>query len=98
MNPVDVKSRTYIETSKGINNKNPKYKINDTVRISKYKNIFAKDYTPNWSEEVFVTTKVKNALLWTYAINDLTGEEIVGIFYKNKLLKINKKKLSLKKK
>ena len=98
MNPVDVKSRTYIESSKGINNKNPKYKINNTVRIPKYKTIFAKDYTPNWSEEVFVIKKVKNALPWTYAINDLTGEEIVGIFYKEKLPQTNKKKLSLKKK
>ena len=50
MKPVDVKSNTYIESSKEINNKNPKFKIGDTVRISKYKNIFVKGYTPNWSE------------------------------------------------
>ena len=58
--PVDVKSNTYIESSKEINNKNPKFEIGDIVRISRYKNIFAKSYTPNWSEEVFVIKKVKS--------------------------------------
>ena len=66
MKPVDVKSNTYIEFSKEITNKNHKFKIGDTVRISKYKNIFAKRYTPNWSEEVFVIEKVKNTVPWTY--------------------------------
>ena len=47
MKPIDVKSNTYIESSKEINNKDPKFKIGDTVRISKYKNI-SKGYTPNW--------------------------------------------------
>ena len=56
--PVDVKSNIYIDSGKKINNKNPKFKIGDFVRISKYKNIFAKGYTPNWSEEVFVIKKV----------------------------------------
>ena len=50
MKPVDVKSNTYIDSSKEINNKDPKFKIGDIVRISKYKNIFAKGYTPNWPE------------------------------------------------
>ena len=48
--PVDVKSNTYIYSSKEINDNNPKYKVGDNVRISKYKNIFAKGYTPIWSE------------------------------------------------
>ena len=52
MKPVDAKSNTYIDSSKKINNKDPKFKIGDIVRISEYKNIFAKGYTPNWSEEV----------------------------------------------
>ena len=56
------------------NKKNPKFKVSDYVRISKYKNIFAKGYTPNWSEEVLVINKIKNTIPWTYAINDLTGE------------------------
>ena len=54
MKPVDVKSNTYINCSKEINNKDPKFKIGDIVRISKHKNIFAKDYTPNWNGEVFM--------------------------------------------
>ena len=62
MKPVDVKSNTYTESSKEINNKNLKFKIGDTVRISRYKNSFTKIYTPNWSEEVFVSKKVKNTV------------------------------------
>ena len=50
----------------------------DHIRISKYKNIFAKGYTPNWSEEIFVISKIKNAFPWTFVINDLNGEEISG--------------------
>ena len=53
MKPVDVKSCAYIDTSKETDDKDPKFKIGDFVRISKYKNIFAKNYVPNWSEEVF---------------------------------------------
>ena len=57
MEPVCVKSSTYIEYSKEINDEDPKFKIVDIVRISKYKNIFANGYVPNWSEEVFVIKK-----------------------------------------
>ena len=82
MKPIDVKDNTYINTSKEINNnKDPKFKVGDRVRISKYKNIFAKWYMPNWSEEVFIIKKVKNTIPWTYLINDLNGEEIIGTFY-----------------
>ena len=65
MKPINVKDNTYINTDKEINNKDPKFKFGDHVRISKYKNIFAKGYTPNWSEEVFVIKKVKNTVPWT---------------------------------
>ena len=51
------------------------------MRISKYKNIFAKGYVPNWLEEIFVNKKVKNTVPWTYDINDLNNEEIIGSFY-----------------
>ena len=71
MKPVDVKSSTYINSSKEINDEHPKFKIGDIVRISKYKNIFTKGYVPNWSEEVFVIKKVKNTVLWIYVISDL---------------------------
>ena len=59
MNPVDVKPSIYIDFNKAINNKNPKFKIGYIVRISNYKNIFAKDHIPNWSEEVFLLQKLK---------------------------------------
>ena len=65
MKPADVKSNTYIDFSKEVNDKNPKSKIADNVRISKYKNVFTKGYNPNWSEEVFVIKKVKNTVPWT---------------------------------
>ena len=86
MKPVDVKDNTYIDSaelysSKEVNDKDPKFKAGNHVRISEYKNIFAKGCTPNWSEEVFVIKKVKNTLPWTYVINDLNGEEIILTFY-----------------
>ena len=71
MKPNDVKSRTYIDSSKEIDNKDPKFKTVDIIRISKYKNIFAKGYVPNWFEEVFLIKKVKKTVPWTYVINDL---------------------------
>ena len=63
MKPVDVKSNTHIDSSEWINDGDPKFKIGDTVRISKYKNIFLKGYVPDWSEEVFVIIKIKNTVL-----------------------------------
>ena len=81
MKPVDVKASTYVEFNKENNNESPKFKIDDHVRISKYKNIFAKGSVPNWLEEVFVIKKVKNTVSWTYIVGDLKGEEIVEIFY-----------------
>ena len=59
------------------------------LRNSKYKNIFAKGYTPNWSEDVSVIKKVKNTLPWTYFIKDLNGDEIIGRFYEKELQKTN---------
>ena len=82
-----------MESSKEINNKDPKFKFGDTVRISKYKSIFAKGYTPNWSEEAFVIKKAKNTLSWTYITSDLNGEEIVGTFYEKKNFKKQIKKM-----
>ena len=74
MKPVDIKDNTYIDFKKEVDDKDPKFKGGDHVRISKYKNIFAKGYTPNWSEEVFVIKKVKNTVPWTYVNNDLNDE------------------------
>ena len=87
--PTDVKDNTYINIGKEVNDKDPKLKVGDHVRISAYKNIFAKDYTPNWSEEIFVIKEIKNTVPWTYVINDLNDEEIIGTFYDEELQKIN---------
>ena len=95
MKPVDVKWNTYINCSKEINNKDPKFEIGDIVRISKHKNTFAKGYVPNRSEEVFVITKVKNTVPWTYVISHLKGEEIVGTFWEKELQKTNQKGFSI---
>ena len=102
MQPVDVKYNTYIDSmelrsKKEVNNKDSKFKVGNHVRISKYKNIFAKGYTPNWSEEVFVIKKVKNAVPWTYVINDLSGEEIIETFYEKELQKTNQKEFRIEK-
>ena len=87
MKPVDVKDDAYIYFGKEVNDKDPKLKVGDRVRISKYKNIYAKGHTPNWSEESFVIKKVKNTVPWTDVINDLNGEEIIGAFYQKKAAK-----------
>ena len=73
MKPADVKDNTYINVKKETNDKNPRFKVGDHVRISKYKNIFAEGYMPNWSEEIFVIKKIKNTVAWTYVINNLNG-------------------------
>ena len=97
MKPIDVKDDTYIAFDKEVNDKGPKFKVGDHVRISKYKNIFAKGYTPNWSEEVFVIKEVKNTVPWTYVINDLNGEEITGTFYEKELQKTNQEEFRIEK-
>ena len=65
MKLVNIKPSTYIDSSKETNDKDPKLKIDDIVRILKYKNTFAKGYFPTWSEEVFMIKKVKNTVQWT---------------------------------
>ena len=95
MKPVDVKNNTYIDFKKAVNHKYPKFKVGDHVRISKYKTSFAKGYTPNWSEEVFFISKIKNNVPRTYVINDLNCEEIIGTFYEKKLQKTNQKEFEI---
>ena len=89
--PKDVTDDSFVEYNEESNKKNPKFKIGDHVRFSKYKNIFAKVYTPNWSEEIFVIKKIKNTVPWTYEISDLIGQEIVGSFYEKELQKTDQK-------
>ena len=97
MKPIDVKDNTYINADKEINNKDPKFKVGDHVRISKYKNIFGKEYMPNWSEEEFVIKNVKNTVPWTYVINGLNGGEITGTFYEKELQKTNQEEFRIEK-
>ena len=82
-----IENQTYISSCKEINEKDPKFKICGIVRISKYKNIFAKCYVPNWSEEVFVIKRIKNSVPWRYDFSDLKGEEIVRKFYEKRIAK-----------
>ena len=99
MKPKDVKDDCFVESevlSEETNKKHPKFKVGDHVRISKYKNIFAKGYTPNWREEVFVINKVKNTVLRTYLINDLNGEEILVVFMRKNYKRLIRKNLGLK--
>ena len=95
--PTDVKNNKYINIDKEVNDKDPKCKVGDHVRISKYKSIFAKDFAPNWSEEIFLIKEIKNAVPWTYVINDLNGEQITGTFYEKEWQKRNRKEFRIEK-
>ena len=91
MKPVDVKDNTYMDSNENVNDKDPKFKVGDHVRISKYK----VSYTTNWSEEVFVITKVKNTVPWTYVINDWNGDKIIGTFCEKELQKTNQQEFRI---
>ena len=95
--PIDVTGDYYAECNEIFNKKDSKFKVGDNVRISKYKNIFAKGYTPNWSEEVFVISKIENTVPWTYVISDLNGQEITGSFYEKELQKTIQKEFRIEK-
>ena len=97
MKPIGVTGDSFAKYNEYFNKKGPKFKVGDHVRISKDKNIFAKGYVPNWSEEVFIVKKIKNTVRWTYNISDLNGEQIIGIFYEKELQKTNQKEFRIKK-
>ena len=97
MKPVDVMDNTYINFFKKINDKDPKFKVGDYVKMSKYKNIFAKGYMPNWSEKIFVVSKIKNTVPWTCVINDLNNEEIIGTFYEKELQRTSQSEFRIEK-
>ena len=81
MKPKDVKDgnkSVYIDEH---NEKSAAFNVGDRVRISKFKNIFDKGYTPNWSREIFIINKINNTVPYTYNLKDLNGEEIIGSFY-----------------
>ena len=95
MKPIDVEDDSFAEYNEQSNEKDPKFKVSHHVRISKFKNIFAKGCTPNWSDEVFIVKKINNAVSWTYIISDLNGEEIVRSFYEKALQRTNQKKFRI---
>ena len=81
---VGDNKRVYID---GHNEKDSRFKVGDRVRISKFKNIFAKGYTPNWSTQIFIVNKINDIVPYTYNLKDLNGEEIIGSFYDRELQK-----------
>ena len=85
LKPTDVTSDSYAEFNADSNGKDPKFKVRDHVRISKYKKKIAERYTPYWSEEVFVVSEIKNTVPWIYVISDLNDEEIIGTSYEKEL-------------
>ena len=94
---VDIKPSTYINFKEENNKEGPKFKAGNNVRISKYKNIFAKGYTPNLSEKFFVIKNIKNTVLRIHVISDLNGEEIAGTFHEKDLQKTNQKEFRVQK-
>ena len=87
MEPIDVMPDFYAECNEDSNVTKPKLQVGDHVRISKYKIIFGKGYTQNWSEEVFVVSKIKNTVSSTCVISDLNVEKIAGSFHEKELQK-----------
>ena len=96
MKPIDIgdttklsylehnNKRAYIDEH---NEKDSRFKVGDRVRISKFKNIFAKGYTPNWSKEIFIVNKINDTVPYTYNNKDLNDEELIGSFYDKELQK-----------
>ena len=93
--PIDVTSDCYAEYNEDSNEKDPKFKVDHPGRISKHKNVFAKGYTQNWSEEGFVVSKIKNTVPWTCAISALNGEPMAGSFYEKELQKTSQEKFRI---
>ena len=87
MKPIDVTADSYAKYNEDFNVTKPKFKVGDHVRISKYKNIFAKGYTQDWLEEFFVFSKIEDTVPWIYVISDFNGELITGGFYEKELQK-----------
>ena len=92
-----ARSNTYINCSKETNDKDSKFKIGGVVRISKYIKIFGKDYVSNWSEELFVINRVKNAVMWKYIIGNIKGEEFLRTFYGKEMQNTNQNEFIIEK-
>ena len=85
MKPIDVKYNNKRVYTGEHNEKDSRFKVGDRVRISKFKNIFAKGYAPNWSSEIFIVDKVNDTIPYTYNLKDLNDEEIISSFYDKEL-------------
>ena len=96
MKPIDVGDNSFAKYNEESNEKDPKFKVGDHVRISRFKTVFAKGYTPDWSEEIFIDKTIKNTVPWTHVISDLNGE-LVGSFYEKELQKTNQKEFRIEK-
>ena len=97
MKSIDITSDSYADYNEDSNKKDPKLKVGNHVKISKYRNIFAKWYTPNWSEEAFVVSKTKNTVPWTDVTSDLNGEPSIGSLYEKELQKTSHEKIKKEK-
>ena len=86
MKPIDVKNNKRVYNDEH-NKEDSRFKVGDTVRISKLKNIFAKGYSPNWSTEIFIVDNINDTVPYTYNLKDLNDEEIIGSFYDRELQK-----------
>ena len=99
MKAIDVKSNNYVNYNVTSNDEDPKFPVGNNLRISKYKNIFAKGYTTNWSEELFVIRKKNNiyinTVLWTYVTIGLNGKEVAETFYEKELQKADQLEFSI---
>ena len=95
--PIDVTSDSYAEYNEDFNETEPKFKVGDLVRISKYINDITKRYTQNWPEKVFFISKIRSTVPWTYVISDLNVDSITGSFYEKELQKIGTEKFRTEK-
>ena len=97
MEPIDVTSDSSAECIEDSNVTKPKFKVGEHVRISKCKNIFAKGYTKNRSEKVFVVSKIKGTVPQTYVIISLNGRQIAESLYEKELQRTSQEKLRIEK-
>ena len=93
MKPIDVTHDSYAEYNENLNKKDPKFKVGHHVRISKYKNIFAKGHTPNWLEKIFVIREIKMQFLGLILLVTLIVKKLLEVFMKKNCKKTIKKNL-----
>ena len=93
MKSIDDTSYSYAECNGDFNKKDPKIKVGEQVRISRYKNILAKGYAPNWSEQVFVVSGIKITVRGLMLLVNWMGKKLMEVFMKKNYKKLMKKNL-----